>query len=239
MSASRTFRTKIQCNSMTTRSLFGVLLIAIVFVGVGSFFASRSFAKHRDLRETLSWIDQTYNPHEGGDRLGQGHGWQIHYHKNDSGEEEVTQKFNTTFAYEGRCQVAIHSETLPVGVWSEIPSVTTYTFNLRDIDPDSFKVKTYDLYKDVFSCADPHEVELFQLDCADAEIEFLTHDGAAAINDATVTTYTKLTGSDHESRNTSKTNMCSLVVDDVPYAQRLAKALKHAVELCGGKPSRF
>jgi len=28
-------------------------------------------------------------------------------------------------------------------------------------------------------------------------------------------------------------------VDDVTYAQRFAKALKHAVELCGGKASKF
>jgi hypothetical protein len=215
------------------------LLLSAVIVGVGSFFAYRAIAKYRDLRETLSWIDQTYNPHEGGDNSGQGHGWEIHYQKNGKGEEEITQEFKATFAHDSGCNVAIHAETMPVGVWSEIPSVTTYTFNLRYIDPDSFKVKTYDLYNDSWNCADPEQVELFKLSCDDATIEFRTRDGVATITVDTVKTFTKLKGSDHELRSTSKTNKCWLIVDDVPYAQRLAKALKHGIELCGGKPSRF
>jgi hypothetical protein len=59
------------------------------------------------------------------------------------------------------------------------------------------------------------------------------------INEDTVRTYTKLTGADHESRSASKTHEAWLIVDDVTYAQRLAKAWKHAAELCGGKPSKF
>jgi len=54
-----------------------------------------------------------------------------------------------------------------------------------------------------------------------------------------VRTFTKLTGKDHELKTVSKTNKCWLIVDDVSYAERLAKALKHAVDLCGGKASKF
>ncbi len=217
----------------------GVLLfVTVVVLGVGSFFAYRAFAKRRDLQETLSWIDQTYNPHEGGDNLGQGHGWEIHYlRKGDV--EEITQKFNTTVTLDGDCNVVTRSETFPVGVYSETPSVTTYKFSLRDIDPDSIKIKTYDLHKDVFSCADPEQVQAYGLNCDNAEIEFLTRNGATSINEDMLTTFTKLTGSDHESRNISKTAKGWWVVDDVPYSQRLARALKHAVELCGGRASRF
>lgn len=202
------------------------------------YFVYRAIAKRRDLKETLLWIDQTYNPHEGADNLGQGHGWEIHYLKKGN-VEEITEKFNTTVTLDGACNVVTRSETFPVGVYSETPSVMTYKFNLRDIDPDSIKIKTYDLHKDVFSCADPEQVKLFDLNCDNAEIEFLTRNGATSISEGMVRTFTNLTGSDHESRNVSKTNKGWWVVDDVPYSQRLSKALKHAVELCGGQASRF
>ena len=114
-----------------------------------------------------------------------------------------------------------------------------YKLNLCDIDPASIKVKTYDLHKDVFNCAEPEEVKLYQLSCDNAEIVFKTANGASVIKEDLVSTYLKLKGTDHESRSVYKTNEAWLIVDDVPYALRLAKALKHAIELCGGKPSRF
>lgn len=215
-----------------------VFFAAVVVIGVGSFLGYRAIAKRRDLRETFLWIDQTYNPHVGADNLGRGHGWEIHYLKKGN-VEEITQKFNTTVTLDDTCNVVTRSETFPVGVYSEAPSVTTYKFNLRDIDPNSIAIKTYDLHKDVFSCADPEQVKDFELNCDNAEIEFLTRNGATVISEDSVRTFTKLTGSDHESRNASKTNKNWWVVDDVPYSQRLAKALKHAVELCGGQASRF
>src|SRR5580693_3810932 len=95
-----------------------VLLVTVVVLGVGSFFAYRASAKRRDLKETLLWIDQTYNPHEGADNLGQGHGWEIHYLKKGSAEE-ITEKFNTTVTLGGACDVVTRSETFPVGVYSE------------------------------------------------------------------------------------------------------------------------
>lgn len=215
-----------------------VLPLAVVILGLGSFLAYRAIAKHRDLRETLLWMDQTYNPHEGGDNLGQGHGWEIHYVRKGN-VEQITEKFNTTFSHDGGCNIVTRSETFPVGVFSEMPSVTTFKLNLSDVDPDSIKLTTYDLHKDVFSCDDPEQVKLYELNCDNAEIVFLTRNGTTAISEDMVTIFTKLTGSEHELRTASKKNKGWLVVDDVPYARRLAKALKHAVELCGGNPSRF
>ncbi len=46
------------------------LSLAVIIFELGSFLAYRAIAKHRDLQETLLWMDQTYNPHEGGDNLG-------------------------------------------------------------------------------------------------------------------------------------------------------------------------
>jgi hypothetical protein len=54
------------------------LLLVAVAVVVGPFFAYRAFAKHRDLKETLLWMDQTYNRHEGGENYGHGHGNETH-----------------------------------------------------------------------------------------------------------------------------------------------------------------
>jgi hypothetical protein len=198
----------------------------------------RSAQHNRDLAETLAWVDQTYNPHQGGDNFGQGYGWEIHYGGRDQ-EERVTEKFKMTFTRLGACNIVLTSETLPEGVFSETPSVTKYRINLCDIDPGSIKIKTYDLHKDVFSCADAEQVKLYELNCDNAEIEFLARNGSTAISEERVETFTKLTGADHELKTASKTNKCWLTVNDVAYAHRLAKALKHAVELCGGKASKF
>lgn len=184
-------------------------------------------------------MDQTYNPHEGGDNSGRGHGWEVHYLPKN-GIFETTEKFQTTFTQDGGCNIVIRNQILAVGVFSETPSVTTYKFSLCDIDPDSIKIKTWDLHgKDVFDCADPEQVKLHDLDCDSAELVFLTRNGATVINEETVETFTKLTGKDHELRDVSKTNKTLLLADDVRYAQRLVKALRHAVELCGGKRSKF
>jgi hypothetical protein len=214
------------------------ILLGIVATGIAAVMVFRSVQRNRDLAETLLWMDQTYNPQEGGDNVGKGHGWEIHYVRRGQ-TEEVTQKFKTTFARLGRCNIVINSETLPEGVYSETPSVHKYTLNLCDIDPNSIEIKTYDLRKDVFSCADPEQVKAYELNCDNAEIEFLTRNGATAINEEIFRTFTKLTGADHELRTASKTNKSWLIVDDVAYAHRLAHALKHVTELCGGKPSKF
>jgi hypothetical protein len=212
--------------------------VAVIVIGVGSFYAYRAITKQRDLRETLLWMDQTYNPHEGGDNFGQGHGWEIHYaRKGDT--EEVTEKFGQTFTQNGSCDIVIHGVTPAVGIFREVSGETTYKLSLCDIDPNSIKIKTYDLHKDVFNCADPDEVKLYNLSCDNAEVEFRTRNGAPVIKEDSVSTYLKLTGTDHESRKSSTTNELWFIVDDVPYAQRLANALRHAVELCGGTPSKF
>ncbi len=211
---------------------------AVIILGVGSFLAYRAIAMRRDLRETLLWMDQTYNPHEGGDNFGQGHGWEIHYARKGD-VEEVTEKFRQTFTQNGTCNIVIHSVTPALGVYSEISTDTTYELSLCDLDPNSIRITTYDLHRDAFNCADPDEVRLYTLSCDNAEVEFLTRNGAPAVKEDSVSTFLELAGSEHESRKSSTTNKMWFIVDDVPYARRLAKALKHAIELCGGTPSKF
>jgi hypothetical protein len=59
-----------------------------------------------------------------------------------------------------------------------------------------------------------------------------------AIDEDHLTIYEKLSGSDHDG-NKTKESHANIIVSDVEYASRFAAALKHAIELCGGKPSAF
>ena len=216
------------------------LLLAVIVLVVGAFFAYRAVAKHRDLKETMLWIDQTYNPHEGGENWGHGHGNETHYLRARDGlSEEITQEFHQTFAYKGGCNVVLHHETTPIGLFKNLYSNDDYTFSLCDVDPDSIKIKTYDFHKDIGGCDDPELVQTDNLDCSSAEVEFHTRNEVPTITENSVTTYAQLTGKGHQSNIQSKSTKGWFMVDDAIYAQRLAKALRHAVELCGGKASKF
>lgn len=216
------------------------LFLIVVIFGFGSLFLYRVIARHRDLSETLQWMAQTYNPHDGGPNYGRGHGNETHYleHSNTH-TEEITEEFHETFASKGGCTVVIHHETVPVGVFKTVYTNGDYTLSLCDVDPDSIKVKTYDLHKDVFNCADPDEVRLYNLNCSSAEVEFHTRNDVPKIKDDAVTTYAGLKGKDHEAQIHNQVSNGWFIVDDAAYAERFAKAFRHAVELCGGKASKF
>src|SRR5437016_4736192 len=99
------------------------LTLGVIVACVAAFVIVHFIQRNRDLGETMLWIEQTYNPHDGGENLGQGHGWEIHYLQKGQGQsEEVTEKFETTFVRVGGCNIVIHSETFPVGVYRERPS---------------------------------------------------------------------------------------------------------------------
>jgi hypothetical protein len=171
------------------------------------------------LSETLAWMDQTYNPHES---FGDGHGKERIYHSRTS---ELWWGSNETFTYNG-CQMVLHREDLP----SSKPYIFRYpeSFNLRDIDPQTVKVRSFDPNDGTESCDDPEHVSAYKLNCTAAYVQFSTHNDLPTIDDLP----------DHEHRKTT-TNKAEFVVDDAAYAQRFAKAFQHAVELCGGKPSAF
>lgn len=189
--------------------------------------------KGPSLSETLSWMDQTYNPHEGTD-FGHGKGTELHYDTHG----EVWEAFNESFTHDG-CKVTIHFETEPRGVRKDMHGTNLETFNLCDIDPQSIKVSTFDSHADVFDCSDPEEVQLHRLNCDQAEVTFSTHNTASAIDEESVTIFEQLEGASHLLKGKRKTSSAFFTVNDVEYANRFAKALQHAVELCGGKPSAF
>ena len=190
-------------------TLIAVVLTSIVSTPV----SAQQQTSDSDLSETLTWMDNSYNSHP--DVSGAyGHG------RTRSYQQEVLWSGSTeTFTYSG-CQMTLHIEEDPAAkVNREMVSSLSYTFNLRDINPQSIEMSTYDNVP--------------------AEIAFKTRLEAPVIDVHSHSIYPNLKGSDHEGSESSKTNKARFSVDDVEYAKRLTRAFRHAVELCGGKPEPF
>src|SRR6267154_729175 len=179
------------------------LIVVVMIIAVGAVPAYRAYTRHRDLIETIAWMDQTYNPHEGGSNYGQGHGEEIHYRILADHSEEVTESFRDTFSYKGKCNMVIHYETIPVGLFKTIYSNGDYTLSLCDIDPATIKVDKFDWHKDAFNCNDPEAVKLFDLNCDNSEVEFHTWNEVPKIKDNGITTFANLTGKNHEAKRDS------------------------------------
>jgi hypothetical protein len=203
------------------------LLIAIPLLIVFS-----NFSRADELSETLVWMDNSYNPHQDvSGAYGHGHtGW---YAPNGPNDEFLVSGSTETFTYNG-CQMTLRIQDDPTArALSEMQTTVTYTFNLRDINPQSIKVSTYTHIGGWRCDMTPGA------DCDHAAIDFVTHSEAPLIDEGWDTIFPKLQGSDHETKHTSKGKESSFDVDDIEYASRLAKAFRHAVELCGGKPEPF
>jgi len=110
-----------------------------------------------------------------------------------------------------------------------------YTFNLRDIDPASIKLYLLDSQHGGLSCA----IDPAHMSCDIAEMGFETQNQAPLIDEDSHTVFANLQGRNHESKNKSKTFVGVFYLDDTEYAARFVKAFRHAIALCGGKPSTF
>jgi hypothetical protein len=75
--------------------------------------------------------------------------------------------------------------------------------------------------------------------CDVAEIEFETRNQTPLIKENLHIVWPKLQGSEHEAHNNKPTFVATFYVDNSEYADRFAKAFRHAVALCGGKASPF
>ncbi|HXW57741.1 MAG TPA: hypothetical protein VEJ67_18455 [Candidatus Cybelea sp.] len=189
--------------------------LGIVLTGAftAAIFGFRSFERRGDLAETLEWMDQTYNPHDK-PAIG-GHGLEVRFRRDT--ENPIEETFQTTFSHDGNCNVVIHNNEV---IYADTSNTTTYTFSLRDIDPESIKITK--IYSEEVGA-----------------LRFEARNGASAIVEDSVMTFMKLQGKDREGRSTSKTSHAWFIINDADYAKRFAKAFKHAVELCGGQPSKF
>lgn len=128
----------------------------------------------------------------------------------------VNTTLTSTISYDG-CKMTIHSEGYSKS-GLDLNGTETDTFNLFDIDPQTIALKVFDSrfpnsWQDDCSTV---------ISCDGAWIAFEARNEAATIR-----------------RGDKSYSFSDLVSNDVDYAKRFAKALRHAVELCGGKPSKF
>jgi hypothetical protein len=198
-------------------------LTSAMLVALASLMFSGACKKKQEgpsLSETVAWMEQTYNPHEGGF----GHGQTRHYPPSWTVYTENTE----TLSADG-CALILHfnstSGTLASG---HTLSSTTFTFNLKDVDPKSIAVTPDDSQLGQ-KCSATEEAKRGGSTCDQADIDFSIRNDAPLVEVET--------GSPPSRQR--KAHDAFLLVNDPEYAQRLASALRHAVELCGGKPSPF
>jgi hypothetical protein len=146
------------------------LLFLVIFSGC---------SRADELPEILSWMDNTYNLHEDvSGAYGHGHtGW--YAPKNSSLYDEYLVSGSTeTFTYHG-CQMTLRIQDDPAAhAHSEMQTTRTYSFNLRDINPQSIKMSTF-THIGGWRCDGSQ-----QADCDHAEIAFVTHNEAPLIDAA-------------------------------------------------------
>ena len=114
-------------------------LIAVVLTSIVSTpISAQQRSSDSELSETLAWMDNSYNSHP--DVSGAyGHG------RTRSYQHEVLWSGSTeTFTYNS-CQMTLHFEEDPAAkVYETMVSSLSYTFNLRDINPQSISMSTFD-----------------------------------------------------------------------------------------------
>jgi hypothetical protein len=170
-------------------------------------------AQQPSLSDTFSWIDSTYNFHalDGGSA---GHGLiEIDDHNG------LPSRRNDSFSY-NKCTIKIHHD-----IGSSL--LTLFKTNdeiidLSKIDPTTINVTLYNKIENVLTM--PQCVQNSICDAATVDFSTINQQPMIVVDFTT------------HKENHSHSN---LLVDDVDYAPRLAKAFRHAVELCGGKPSLF
>lgn len=194
---------------------------------------SHSQAEQPDLKETIEWINQTYNPDPG----------KISYKNHGIYESQLTEngiyvtidRTNTILRFDG-CVATIETTQDPnLRLSTDMHLVSdTQTFNLSDIDPSRIKVEK------VASTASASRCEMFpNSPCDEAVVGLHTRNQKQAIKSHRIVEFPKLAGADHMSVSDSMDDSAFLWVNDLEYLPRLVTALKHGIELCGGKASSF
>jgi hypothetical protein len=213
-----------------SRGLSLKLLAGVPIALIATLSSAQQRTSDNELSETLAWMDNSYNPHPGVSGA-YGHGTTGSYaaKKGSAFDEVLVHGSTETFTYDG-CQMTLHVEENPAAeAQKEVYGSFSYSFNLRDINPQSLRMSTISHLGGVYCVA-------FHMDCDHAQIAFKTRSEAPLIDGYSDVIYVKQQGSDHESKRSSKANAAYFNVDNVEYAKRLMKAFRHAVELCGGKP---
>jgi hypothetical protein len=181
-------------------------------------------AEGPSLAETLQWMDNTYNRHGGS--LGHGH-WETY------SVGKLFQRRDTQFIYDGcRMTVSVSGGILVENYQDSSKNI----FNLSDVDPSSIHTRAYSSQTAGIAC---DAFPSLGMTCDLAEMIFETRNKVPRIDSEHHHIYPELKGADHESHSSDRTNESSILFDDVNYAARFQNAFRHAVVLCGGRPSAF
>jgi hypothetical protein len=155
-------------------------------------------------------------------------------------KDKLAEEYVYSFTYE-RCNMTITMHALPDAegqkdIWTKS---SEDSFKLSDIDPSTVKVVPHSS-RWMTDCTNPDEVKASRLDCdTQAEVLFSARNEDKVISYKSDIVYQKLKGDDHEAHPTGTRSSAAFAMYDTAYAQRFAKAFRHAVELCGGKKSAF
>jgi hypothetical protein len=181
------------------------------------------------LTDTLSWIESTYNDHF---EQGGGFGYGVWRMESDG---KLAKKQDQSVKSSG-CQFQTDIRDDPDATLAKIlyTPLQRTKFNLKDIDPDSLIITKWSSLGGL-SC----NLEIPNLPCNQARLEVQTKNKLPLMDVYFDTIYPKLTGANHETKTQAKSFITDFVFDNVEYAYRFMHAFKHAVSLCGGKPSPF
>ena len=205
--------------------------IALIFI------TAAGCKRNRELSDTLAWMENTYNPSTGASRTG-GHGDMTLY-TTQYGKQVVFSRSTERFTTDG-CLMELHIQDDPSAMVSQVAySDNKVGFNLRDINPQSLTMTTFDPRYAGNTCESFDPEVTATMHCSVAQLDFLTHSEAPVIRKEGHTVLPNTEGSGHETHENSKDKQAYFVFDDSEYASRFAKAFRHAIELCGGKPEPF
>lgn len=209
---------------------FGQCCALALFVLVGCKEGVMIGCRDSKLADDFEWINNTYNSQP---RISLGHGTSGWYIRKE-GQERLASGTVDAVKNDG-CNFEIDVDDNPHVVDDSILSRFQYRFSLRDIDPDSVKVRTFSHFGGI-GCEGFSEEELASQNmvCDFAELDAMTRNARPVVERKMHTVYAKLTGKDHEQSDTSEGNEVYLGFDDPEYAKKFADVFKDAVKRCGG-----
>jgi len=190
--------------------------------------------KDKRLVDDLQWIDNTYNPHDGVSGSN-GHGKTGWYNHAKGNSDVLASGVIETLKSDG-CRFEIRAEDDPSdNVHKEMINSWVYKFNLRDLDPESVKTKSYTHYGG-FDCEAfaPGELEAAGNRCDYAEMTVLTRNAQPVVQEDWHSLYPKLTGVDNQSSSSKKATEIWLSIRDLDYAKKFSAVFEDAIKRCGG-----
>jgi hypothetical protein len=208
-----------------------------ITVSLAALIALFAFVGCKDskLADDLEWMNNTYNPHTGVS-MAYGHGRSGWYIRGSNGGDEKLSSGTIDFFKNDGCSFELHIDDDPAGsVNNEVLHSMILKFNLRDIDPDSVKVKTFSHYGGM-RCEDytPEQIESIHLNCDYAEMTAFTRNAKPLVQEESRTTFLTLIGEQHETSSSDKGTEVFLGINDPEYAKKFAGVFQDAVKRCGG-----